>query len=134
MSGQDRNKPLPYDPTTPVREQVLASFKTSLRNLRTSYLDSYILHSPLPTMEETLEAWRVLGALQDEGNVRLIGVSNTYKVATLQALAQERPVQVVQNRWYERNDWDKDVVQYCKQNGIMYQCVESDSFFHEKCR
>lgn len=125
ISGQDRNKPLPYNPASPVREQLLESFQTSLRNLRTSYLDSYILHSPLSTLEETLEAWKVLGALQDEGRVHLIGVSNAYKVSILQAMAQERPVQVVQNRWYEKNGWDKDVFRYCKENGVMYQYVYS---------
>lgn len=76
-------------------------------------------------MEETLEAWKVLCFLQDEGSVRYIGVSNTYKVSILQAIGQQRPVQVVQNRWYERNGWDKDVFRYCKENGVMYQYVPS---------
>ena len=62
-------------------------------------------------------------ALQDEGKVRMIGVSNTYKVAVLEALGSVRKVQVVQNRWYERNGWDRDVTRYCKANGVMYQYV-----------
>jgi len=121
INGQDRNKPLPYDPDKSVKEQVQTSFATSLRQLHTTYLDSYILHSPLRTIEETMEAWRVLATLQDEGKVKLIGVSNTYDVDTLESLSSERKVQVVQNRWYERNSFDKDVYEYCKQNGIMYQ-------------
>jgi len=121
INGQDRNKPLPYDPDKSVKEQVQTSFATSLRQLHTTYLDSYILHSPLRTIEETMEAWRVLATLQDEGKVKLIGVSNTYDVDTLESLSSERKVQVVQNRWYERNSFDKDVYEYCKQSGIMYQ-------------
>ncbi len=51
----------------------------------------------------------------------MIGVSNTYDVKVLIALGKARKVQVVQNRWYEGNEWDKKVVTYCKENGIMYQ-------------
>ena len=79
------------------------------------------MHSPFPALEQTLEAWKALGDLQDEGKVRLIGVSNTYDVKILAALDKARKVQVVQNLWYEGNDWDQEVFNYCKENEIMYQ-------------
>ena len=79
------------------------------------------MHSPLPSLEQTLEAWQALAQLQDEGKVRLIGVSNTYDVKILAALDRVRKVQVVQNRWYEGNNWDQKVFNYCKENEIMYQ-------------
>lgn len=62
-------------------------------------------------------------ALQDAGKVRYIGVSNTYDVAMLEALERDggRRVQVVQNRWYEGNAWDKDVLAYCRKRDIQYQ-------------
>ncbi len=123
IDGQDRSKPLPYDPSATIPEQVRTSFEKSLANLRTAYIDSYLLHSPLRTIQQTLEAWRVLIKLQDEGKIRMIGVSNTYDVGILRALGQERQVQVVQNRWYEGNAWDQDVVRYCKTHGAVYQCV-----------
>ncbi|KAF8512779.1 NADP-dependent oxidoreductase domain-containing protein, partial [Gautieria morchelliformis] len=121
IGGQDRSLPLPYDPSSSVRAQVLASFQVSLRNLHTTYLDSLILHSPLETIGQTLEAWRTLMQLQDEGKVRMIGVSNTYDVQILNSLCELRKVQVVQNRWYEGNDWDKQVCAYCLVHGIQYQ-------------
>jgi len=121
LSGQDRSKPLPYDRSAPIREQVLASFETSLRNLRTTYIDSYVLHSPLDTIQHTLEAWRTVVALQDAGKVRRIGVSNTYDYHMLETLAAERKVQVVQNRWFQGNQWDKEVCAFCRHNEIMYQ-------------
>lgn len=123
IGGQDQKKPLPYDPSKSVREQVLTSFENSLRNLHTTYVDSYILHSPLKTWKETQEAWRTLMTLQDQGKVHLIGLSNTYDVETLEGLNKERKVQVVQNRWFEGNDWDKSVCSYCRKNDIMYQYV-----------
>lgn len=62
-------------------------------------------------------------AAQDEGTVRAIGISNVYDVGVLKALEKERKVQIVQNRWYEGNAWDKEVWAYCKENGIIYQYV-----------
>ncbi|KAF8231053.1 Aldo/keto reductase [Tricholoma matsutake] len=107
INGQDTTKPLPYNPSESIKKQVEASFQNSLSNLHTTYLDSYILHSPLKTIEHTLEAWCVLMALQDEGKVCMIGVSNAYDMDILHALGRERKVQVIQNRWYEVNEWDQ---------------------------
>ncbi|RDB16678.1 NADPH-dependent conjugated polyketone reductase C2 [Hypsizygus marmoreus] len=121
IGGQDANKPLPYNPNDPIRKQIESSFQKSLANLQTTYLDSYLLHSPLKTLEQTLEAWRALIALQDEGKVWMIGVSNTYDVKVLHALSRERKVQVVQNRWYEGNHWDQQVLNYCREHEIQYQ-------------
>jgi len=59
--------------------------------------------------------------LQDEGKVRMIGLSNTYDVRILAALQKARKVQVVQNRWYEGNHWDKQIFNYCQEHEIMYQ-------------
>ncbi|KAF8547282.1 Aldo/keto reductase, partial [Imleria badia] len=101
----------------------------SLHNLRTSYIDSYLLHSPLRTMKATLEAWRALMATQDAGTVCKIGVSNMYNVHILAALGELRKVQVVQNRWYEGNMWDPDVWQYCKDHGIEYQFMTFSSLY-----
>jgi diketogulonate reductase-like aldo/keto reductase len=94
-------------------------------NLHTTYIDSYLLHSPLQTIEQTLEAWHTLMKLQDEGKVRMIGLSNIYDVTLLAALHKAKQVQVVQNRWYEGNHWDKQVFDYCRDHEIMYQCVST---------
>lgn len=55
----------------------------------------------------------------------MIGVSNTHDVRLLQLLEREggRKAQIVQNRWYEGNDWDKDVLRYCTEQGISYQYI-----------
>ena len=125
IGGQDTAQPLPYDPQADIPTQVQSSVQTSLKNLRTSYLDSLLLHSPLRTLPQTLAAWRTLVALQDAGVVRRIGVSNTYDVGTLEALERDggRRPDVVQNRWHEGNQWDNDVWAYCVKHRIQYQCV-----------
>ena len=42
--GQDHRKP--YDVNAPFKDQVQQSFDSSLLNLKTDYLDSYVLHGP----------------------------------------------------------------------------------------
>ena len=123
IDGQDASQPLPYNPSSSITSQVEESFATSLRQLRTDYLDSYILHSPLRTPQLTLEAWSVLTSLQDQGKVRLIGVSNTYDVSTLEMLTERsgRKIDVVQNRWFEGNNWDAEVAGFCRTQGIHYE-------------
>lgn len=95
LGGQDRNKPLPYDGNAPVRTAVRQSFHTSLRNLHQGprwiwdegeakgdgararpWIDSYLLHSPLDTLEATVEAWEAMEDLVVEGKVRQIGFSS----------------------------------------------------------
>jgi len=55
--------------------------------------------------------------------VKSIGMSNVYDVRILDALEElgGRRAGVVQNRWYEGNGFDREVVAYCKQKGISYQ-------------
>jgi len=45
VSGHDPQR-IPYDADASVSEQVAQSFAVSLQNLRTTYLDALILHSP----------------------------------------------------------------------------------------
>jgi 2,5-diketo-D-gluconate reductase A len=48
----------------------------SLRKLRTSYIDLYLLHWPSPGKDRYLESWRACEDLLAQGKVRSIGVSN----------------------------------------------------------
>ncbi|CAE6492739.1 unnamed protein product [Rhizoctonia solani] len=121
IGGHDRSQPIPYDPSAPIPTQVRTSFEKSLSNLRTTWLDSYLLHSPLGTVAHTKEAWGTLCDLRNEGLVQRIGVSNTYDTQTLELLQSIGKVDVVQNRWYEGNAWDVQVHKYCLEHGIAYE-------------
>jgi aryl-alcohol dehydrogenase-like predicted oxidoreductase len=62
-------------PTDLEPDKLRQSCERSLRSLRTDYIDLYQIHWPSKTLP--LEAtWRTLEALQREGKVRHIGVSN----------------------------------------------------------
>lgn len=66
FNGQDHNN-MPYYPTASISDQVHTSIKSSLKNMRplaevsssqSTIVDCLVLHSLLPTMAYTLEAWR----------------------------------------------------------------------------
>lgn len=69
--------------------QLRKTVETTLRNLRTPYLDLYLVHSPF-IKENNIDAdlrevWQQLEALKEEGLVKDIGVSN-FHVAHLKEL------------------------------------------------
>ncbi|HTW37924.1 MAG TPA: aldo/keto reductase [Steroidobacteraceae bacterium] len=122
VSGQDPTR-VPYDPSAPLAEQVAQSCAVSLRNLQTDYLDSLVLHSPLATIRETLEAWRAMESLVDGGGVRQLGISNCDRLDRLEALqgaARIRPA-VLQNRFYADTGYDRELRAFCARERIIYQ-------------
>jgi diketogulonate reductase-like aldo/keto reductase len=123
VDGQDHR--LPFDPYAPIATQVQQSFASSLEHLRTTYLDSLVLHGP--SQREGLgradhEAWRAMEALAREGKVRMLGASNmtAKQVHDLVAFAAVKPV-FVQNRCHARTGWDALVRDACTRHGIRYQ-------------
>lgn len=122
LSGQDPAR-VPYDSNATLSEQVLQSCAVSLKNLQTTYIDCLVLHSPLEHDCETLEAWRAMETLVTGGSVRQLGISNCYELNTLQTLhgsAQVKP-RVVQNRFYGKTGYDREIREFCRSNQITYQ-------------
>jgi diketogulonate reductase-like aldo/keto reductase len=122
VTGQDPAR-IPYDRQAPLAEQVAQSFAVSLRNLQTDYLDSLVLHSSYPQIDQTLEVWRAMEGLVERGGVRTIGISNCYSLRTLRALYDASRIKpaVVQNRFYDETDYDVALRAFCREHGIVYQ-------------
>nr|CAX83893.1 Aldo/keto reductase [uncultured bacterium] len=122
LPGQDPRR-IPYDPEAPLSEQVEQSFQVSLRNLGTDHLDGLLLHSPLATIGQTLEAWKTFEKLHLSGGVRRLGISNCYDPRLLEHLtlnARVKPT-VVQNRFYAQTRYDREIRAFCRRQGIVYQ-------------
>ena len=122
IDGQDPRR-VPYDAKASLPEQVRQSCRASLANLRTTYLDCLVLHSPLDTLDLTLQVWRELEALVASGVVRELGISNCYQLEELQALcaAARIPPLVVQNRFYAKTGYDREIRALCRERGMLYQ-------------
>lgn len=105
FDGQDRSKPLPYDPDMPISEQVVQSFHTSQRELGLVNFHSLVLHSPYRELSDTLEAWNAMSAIRDGQLVEQIGISNIYDADQFLEFydAVESKPRFVQNHLHERS-------------------------------
>jgi diketogulonate reductase-like aldo/keto reductase len=122
IGGQDPNN-TPYDPTLSIYDQVQASFEVSKQNLKTDFIDSLVMHSPLRTLEETMEAWQSMEAIVKRGEVGQLGLSNCYDLPIhkrLYELATIKP-KVIQNRFYADSGYDKEIRAWAKEQNISYQ-------------
>ncbi|KAF7673732.1 hypothetical protein GT037_008347 [Alternaria burnsii] len=126
-AGQDLSN-MPYDPEAPLDVQIRTSVASSLKNLRygqksedDSYIDCLLLHSPLPTSEQTLQAWRLLETYVPH-KIRSLGISNVTLpiLRDLWLRAKVKPA-VVQNRFHPDTYHDVELREYCRLSGIMYQ-------------
>lgn len=129
MQGQDPHA-LPYDPESTIAEQVHTSIRSSLRNLRplsdesssgSTFLDCLVFHSPLPTIADTLVAWRTAESYVPH-KIRHLGISNVH-LPTLEQLfstAKIKPA-VVQNRFHPGTQFDTQVRAFCVGESIVYQ-------------
>jgi aryl-alcohol dehydrogenase-like predicted oxidoreductase len=91
----------------------------SLRRLQMEVIDLYQMHWPPadngPGLEE---AWQTMFALQKEGKVRWIGVSN-FNVDQIQRAEKIAPVTSLQPPYsLIRRAVDKEILPYCKRHGI----------------
>ena len=78
------------------RAHILASVDTSLRNLRTDYLDLLLLHRPDPFMNADETAAALTGLVQS-GKVRHVGVSN-FAPSQFELLASRLTIPLVTNQ------------------------------------
>ncbi|XP_075239165.1 methylglyoxal reductase DkgA-like [Convolutriloba macropyga] len=122
LNGQDPNR-VPYDKKAPLDEQVQQSIQKSLHNLGLSYIDSLVLHGPLRSHTDNMKVWRQFENAVDKKEVRQIGVSNFYDLSALKSLYEEARIKpaVVQNRFYQQTNWDKELRAWCSLNGVVYQ-------------
>jgi len=131
-SGQDPNN-MPYDSTSPLEEQIINTLSSSLTNLtfpftiQEPYIDSLILHSPLPTTELTLQAWSTLASYVPT-KIRSLGISNT-TLPILQTLVRSSQTfnpllpfpAFCQNRFYGGTGYEVELRRFCREQGIVFQ-------------
>jgi len=122
LSGQDPLR-IPYDPASPLEMQVAQSFEASKQNLRTQYVDSFVLHSPLFPYTDLQKVWRAMEEVYHSGGTRRLGISNCYDLELLKrvyANAEVKPT-VVQNRFYAESGYDTEFRAWCDGENITYQ-------------
>lgn len=98
------------------RDHILAQCDASLRNLRTDYIDLYILHWPQDdaTPEETL---RAMMELKKAGKVRFLGLSN-HSVVQMEEAAKYADIDFIQVQ-YSMLEREREVeMKYAEAHGM----------------
>jgi aryl-alcohol dehydrogenase-like predicted oxidoreductase len=93
--------------------------EASLRRLQLDVIDLYQIHWPPENNGPSLEeSWRTMAALQKEGKVRWIGVSN-YSVAQIERCEKIAPVTSLQPSYsLIRRQIESETLPYCERRGI----------------
>ncbi|KAI0843427.1 Aldo/keto reductase [Hypoxylon sp. FL0890] len=127
IDGQDPDN-LPYNPKAPLEEQVHSSVASSLQHFRIAdseapYIDSFVLHSPLSTISDTVKVWKTLETYVPH-KIRQLGISNT-PLQVVDYLCTSPDITIrpacVQNRFYPATRWEVDLRAYCREKGITFQ-------------
>jgi 2,5-diketo-D-gluconate reductase A len=98
-----------------------AAFAASLRRLRLTAVDLYLIHWPMPGRDLFIETWRALEEIYFLGGTRAIGVSN-FDVVHLDRLLREARIvpavnQVEMHPGFPRNG----LRAFCRRRGIQVQ-------------
>jgi aryl-alcohol dehydrogenase-like predicted oxidoreductase len=92
--------------------------EASLRRLEVETIDLYQIHWPTDRIEEIDGAWETMAALQREGKVRYIGVSN-FNVAELARARAIAPVTSLQPPYsLVHREAEAEILSYCLGHGI----------------
>ena len=72
-------------------DATLRAMETSLKKLKTDYVDLYLIHWPMPALDKYVATWKALNRLRTEGIARSIGVCN-FNIDHLERLIGETGV------------------------------------------
>lgn len=100
------------------KDSIRRECEASLRRLKRDMLDLYQIHWTADELEETMEGWETLAALQREGKVRWIGVSNA-SVEEMEKLQEIAPITSLQPPYsLIKRDVEKSQLPWCASHGI----------------
>lgn len=122
IDGQDKNN-MPYLESDEIEIQVEKSFETSKKNLKTNFIDAYILHSPVYPENKFQKVWQKMEEFVDAQEVGQLGISNCYDLDVLVYIYNNAKIKpsIVQNRFYAQSGYDKQIRAFCHENSIKYE-------------
>lgn len=98
-------------------KQVRRALETSLRRLRTDHVDLYQLHWLPEDTEGLEETWGTMAALQDEGLVRHVGVSN-FGIPEIERCMAIRHVDSLQPQLSMLHRHGETLSPWCEEHGV----------------
>ena len=87
-------------------DETKSGLRDSLERLNLDYVDLFLIHWPMPSVNKYVDAWRAMIELREEGLTRSIGVSN-FNEAHLDRLSSETGVLPVINQIELHPAWNQ---------------------------
>jgi diketogulonate reductase-like aldo/keto reductase len=88
-----------------------------------TYINTLVLHTPLSTIQQTIEAWLAAESFVPD-IIHNLGISNC-PLPVLKALCSSPQIKVkpavVQNRFYPDEDYDVELRSFAREHDIIYQ-------------
>lgn len=101
------------------RKAVEQTVLKSLENLKTDYIDLYLIHQPIDDEEKLKYTWEVLESFVDNGKIKSIGVSN-FTIEMLEAVHNFARIKPAVNQIQSNPDtWNHEVIDYMLKNDIV---------------
>ena len=77
----------------------------------------------MPRLSDTILIWRIFEEYYNHSLVKSIGISNIYDLETLKQLYSSVSIKpsFIQNRFYLKTNYDKDIRVFCRLHSIRYQ-------------
>lgn len=110
----------------PAKEEYIASKELveqtvlqSLENLKTDYIDLYLIHHPIEDKDQLKQTWEVLESFVEQGKIKAIGVSN-FSIEQLELLKTFARIQPVVNQIQSNpHTWNNEIIDYLLKNDIL---------------
>lgn len=91
----------------------------SLENLKTEYIDLYLIHHPIEDEEKLKNTWEVLESFVDNGKIKSIGVSN-FTIEMLETVHNFARIQPAVNQIQSNpHTWNHELIDYLLKNEIV---------------
>lgn len=101
-------------------EGIIEAFKSSLKRLKTDYLDLYLIHRPSEDMD-LKEVMKALEYLNEIGLAKAIGVSNFTlpQIAEAEKYLTKSKISAVQSE-YNLIKREQEILEFCQKKGIIF--------------
>jgi diketogulonate reductase-like aldo/keto reductase len=109
---------------------ILEQMDSGFKNLQTDYVDLLLMHYPYP--DYFIEIWQYMEYIYNQGKARAIGVSN-FRERHLKALINNCEIKPMVNQFEcHPLNTEKDLIQFCKNNGILIEAYSPLSVMNKK--
>ena len=119
----------PYPPyeENKANEACQLSLFRSLENLKTTYVDAFLINAPDLTVTPMTNLLSVLQHAKSQRLARYTGLCNVPTIGVLRYLHRAAPgvIQIVQNPLHSPWDPEYEIHQYCRDNGIQYNAFHT---------